>query len=249
MRPGVPLKGHRSPPPLGGMVPSFPPIWPANGEGHHGRVASAGAPCPSPLAGQPPTGSGGAAAPPAGVQGAEPPAAQRRALLLPRTLRLDGSDAVVFERAAAPGEWAVPGGFCFWDDAVEALSGKRRQAFRAGFLGLSSFGWSTLVEVAEASAAEREAAVAALAAHILAEYGAPDLAAAQAAAEEEVAFAASLCVHPVGTVLALSRVVEGGAVRERFRTLHRRESLPVFGLVEVEGEEEPERPDLRELGR
>ena len=29
---------------------------------------------------------------------------------LPRTLRLDPSDGVVFERAAAPGEWAVPGG-------------------------------------------------------------------------------------------------------------------------------------------
>ncbi len=194
-------------------------------------------------------GSGGHECPPAGVQGAEPPAAQRRACKLPRTLRLDASDRVVFERAAEPGEWAVPGGFCFWDDDPDALSGKRRQAFRAGFLGLASFGWSTLVEVAEASAAERDAAVAALAAHILERYGAPDPVAARAAAEEEVAFAASLCVHPVGTVLALSRVVEDGAVRERFRTLHRREAMPVFGLVSVEGEEEPERPDLRELGR
>ena len=167
--------------------------------------------------------------------------------LLPRTLRLDPSDLVVFDRAAGPGEWAVPGGFAFWDEDPAALAGKRRQAFRIGFLGLGSFGWSTLVEVAEAGAAGREAAIAALAAHLLAEYGAPDPAAARAAAAEEVAFAESLCTHPPGTVLALGRTVEDGAVRERFRTLRRREGpLPVFAIEEVE--EAAERPDLTSLG-
>ena len=80
-----------------------------------------------------------------------------------------------------------------------------RQEFRAGFLGLASFGWSTLVEVAEATPEQREQATAALASHILAAYGAPDAAAARAAAEEEIGFAASLCDHPPGTVLALAR--------------------------------------------
>jgi hypothetical protein len=180
--------------------------------------------------------------------------------LLPRTIRLDPSDTVVFERAAEPGEWAVPGGFAFWDEDPATMSGKRRQAFRAGFLGLSSFGWSTLVEVAEADATAREEAVRALARHLVAAYGAPDEATARPAAEEEIAFAESLCAgHPPGTVLALSRSVEeGGKVRERFRTLHRRETppqdfgrLPVFGIVEVEGEdEEPiDRPDLTRLAR
>ena len=178
---------------------------------------------------------------------------------LPRTLRLDPSDTVVFDRAAEPGEWAVAGGFAFWDEDPAALAGRRRQEFRAGFLGLGSFGWSTLVEVAEAAPAERAAAVGALAARILEAYGAPGPEAARAAAEEEVAFAESLCDgHPPGTVLALSRAVEEGAVRERFRTLRRRDGppadrtrLPVFGVVEVEGEDEepPERPDLVALGR
>ncbi len=168
--------------------------------------------------------------------------------LLPRTLRLDPSDSVIFPAAAAPGEWAVPGGFCFWDDTEETLQGKRRQAFRAGFLGLGSFGWSTLVEVAEAE--DREAVVAALAAHILSAYGAPDPGAARAAAEEEIAFAESLCRgHAPGTVLALERALEGGEQRERFRTLHRRpaslHSLPVFAIEEVE--EPVERPDLTKL--
>lgn len=172
---------------------------------------------------------------------------------LPRTLRLDPSDQVVFTTAAEPGEWAVPGGFAFWDEDPAALTGKRRQEFRAGFLGLGSFGFSTLVEVAEATPDQRETATAALAAHIRAAYGAPDEAAARAAAEEEIGFAASLCDHPPGTVLALTRVVEDGAVRERFRTLHRRESphrdfgsLPVFSILEVEGEA-PEHPDLTSL--
>jgi hypothetical protein len=178
--------------------------------------------------------------------------------LLPRTIRLDPSDTLVFERAAEPGEWAVPGGFAFWDEAPEAMPPRRRQAFRSGFLGLSSFGWSTLVEVAEADAAAREAAVVALAAHLVAAYGAPDEATARPAAEEELAFAESLCDgHAPGTVLALSRSMEDGRVRERFRTLHRRETphrdfgrLPVFGIVQVEGEEEPvERPDLTRLPR
>ncbi|NKC29786.1 DUF6505 family protein [Falsiroseomonas selenitidurans] len=172
---------------------------------------------------------------------------------LPRTLRLDPSDTVIFGTAAEPGEWAVPGGFEFWDEAPEALSGRRRQAFRGGFLGLSSFGWSTLVEVAEATAEERAAALARLARHILTRHGAPDAAAAEAAAREELDFAASLCNHPLGTVLALSRGVEEGAVRERFRTLHRRagtglEGLPVFALVETDAPE-PDRPDLAALAR
>jgi hypothetical protein len=177
---------------------------------------------------------------------------------LPRTLRLDPSDTVVFDRAAEPGEWAVPGGFAFWDEDPAALTGRRRQEFRAGFLGLGGFGWSTLVEVAEAAPAERAEALEALAAHILRAYGAPGSDAAHAAAEEEIAFAESLCDgHPPGTVLALARSVEEGAVRERFRTLHRRDGLladrarlPVFGVVEVEGEDEaPDRPDLTALSR
>ncbi|WP_439596880.1 DUF6505 family protein [Falsiroseomonas sp.] len=169
---------------------------------------------------------------------------------LPRTLRLDPSDTVIFAEAAEPGEWAVPGGFEFWEEAPESLSGKRRQAFRGGFLGIGSFGWSTLVEVAEATEDQYAAALAGLARHIHRHHGAPDAAAAEAAAREELAFAESLCDHPPGTVLALSRSFADGAVREQFRTLHRRETpregfggLPVFAVVETE-DEPVEHPDL-----
>ena len=136
-----------------------------------------------------------------------------------RTIRLDASDKFVFERAAEPGEWAVPGAFAFATVDVAALSGKPRIAFRSGWLGLDSLGWSTLVEAVEATEEDRAAAVALLARHLLEHFGAPDIATATAAAQEEIAFAESLSNHPEGTVIALTRKHENGDIRESFRTL------------------------------
>ena len=159
-----------------------------------------------------------------------------------RTIRLDPSDTFVFETAAAPGEWAVTGGFVFCDADLEEASGKVRAAFRSGFLGIDSLGWSTLVQIVDASESEGAAAVDMLAQRLVERFGAPDLAAARAAAEEEITFAASLCDHPSGTLVAVHRTREEGAVRETFRTLRPREGekpLRAFAFMEVEGEEEP----------
>ena len=76
-----------------------------------------------------------------------------------RTIRLDPSDTFVFERAAEPGEWAVSGAFVFSDDDPATLEGKARSAFRGGFLGVASLGWSTLVQIVEASEEDRLAAI------------------------------------------------------------------------------------------
>src|SRR5216684_2606756 len=144
-------------------------------------------------------------------------------LRFPRTIRLDPSDTFVFERAAEPGEWAVSGAFVFWNQDPATLGQKQRVALRSGFLGIDSLGWSTLAIVTEASAAERQAMVERLAGHLLAKFGAPGIEIARAAAEEEIAFAASLCDHPPQTLLAVQRSVEDGEIRERFRTLKPRE--------------------------
>src|SRR5690606_20759936 len=93
-----------------------------------------------------------------------------------------------------------------------------------GFLGIDSFGWSTLVVVTEATAQERSAAVIRLAQQLVARCGAPDLDSARGAAEEEIAFAQSLCDHPVNTLVGVHRTSEDAGVRESFRTLHRRVS-------------------------
>jgi ADP-ribose pyrophosphatase YjhB (NUDIX family) len=159
-----------------------------------------------------------------------------------RTIRLDPSDTFVFDRAAEPGEWAVPGGFVFFD-GPEQLTGKARAAFRAGLLGVDSLGWSTLAQIVEVTAEDRDQVVAVLAQRLIDRFGAPDLAQARAAAAEEVAFAASLCEHPPDTLIAVHRAFEDGAVRETFRTLRPRageKPLRAFAFMDVEGEEEPD---------
>ena len=138
-----------------------------------------------------------------------------------RAIRLDASDTYVFERAATAGEWVVSGAFMFWDQDPRKLEGRSKQAFRAGFLGLGSFGWSTLAVVVEADDDERVEARESLAAYLMAEQGAPTLEAARAAADEELAFAASLAEHPVQTLVAVHRsVTAAGEICEQFRTFH-----------------------------
>jgi hypothetical protein len=170
-----------------------------------------------------------------------------------RTIRLDASDTFVFERAAQPGEWAVPGAFMFFEENPAAMAGKKRAAFRSGFLGVQSLGWSTLVQVVEASDDDRSAAVDALAQHLVANFGAPSMTEATAAAEDEFAFAASLCDHPKDMLIAVHRVVENGEIREAFRTLRprgERKPMRAFSFLEVEGEEEPaETVDLAKLAK
>jgi hypothetical protein len=172
-----------------------------------------------------------------------------------RTLRLDPSDGFVFDRAAESGEWAVPGSVLFAGFDLDDATPKMRAAFRAGFLGLTSFGFSTLVEVAEIEDAERHALFRSFSAALLEGFGAPSPEAAKEAARDEIAFAASLCDHEPGTVIAMHRILEGGAIREQFRTLHRREATPgadrrhtfarAFEFIEVE--EPEERVDLTGL--
>jgi hypothetical protein len=139
---------------------------------------------------------------------------------LPRTIQLDASDRSVFDRAAEPGEWAVTGSFEFLD-GPEDIAGKRLRAFQHGFLGAESFGWSTLVMVADATAAVAEAATDRLARHFVEQHGAPSFAAAREVAEREVAFAAGLCDHPVGTLLTVFRQHGPDGVVEQFATVTR----------------------------
>jgi hypothetical protein len=147
----------------------------------------------------------------------------------------------VFDPAAEPGEWAVPGTFRFWSDDPATLHGKARSAFRSGFLGLQSWGWSTLVQIVDVKDSDRDTVVELLAQCLVERLGAPDLAAARRAAEEEVAFAESLCNEPAGILIAVHRTVENGEIRETFRTLQSRcGSQPhrAFAFLEVDDAEQ-----------
>jgi hypothetical protein len=169
-----------------------------------------------------------------------------------RTIRLDPSDTFVFPMAAEPGDWAISGAFVFAGDDPAALQGKRRAAFRSGFLGVPSFGWSTLAQVVEVDDAGKESAITATAQCLVERCGAPDLATARAAAMEEIAFAASLCDHPRDTLIAVHRREEDGDIRESFRSLHPREKPDrwrVFRFLEAEDEAPEESVDLTSLSR
>jgi hypothetical protein len=162
-------------------------------------------------------------------------------LKLLRTIRLDASDTFVFETAAEPGEWAVSGAFVFWNRDAASLQGKARTAFRSGFLGVRSLGWSTLVQIVEASEEDRGAVVESLARQLMTHFGAPTIDDATAAAEEEVTFIESLCDQPLDTLIAVHRSFEKSTVRESFRTLRPRDGprpLRAFSFLEVDGEDE-----------
>jgi hypothetical protein len=158
-----------------------------------------------------------------------------------RTIRLDPSDTFVFERAAELGEWAVSGAFMFWAADPAQLEGKARTAFRNGFLGVGSFGRSTLVQIVDAKPADRTFLIDLLAQRLIERCGAPDMHAARLAAEDEVDFVQSLCNQPHDTLIAVHRSFDGGGIREQFRTLRPRQGKPparAFSFMEVEGDEE-----------
>jgi uncharacterized protein DUF6505 len=159
-----------------------------------------------------------------------------------RTIRLDPSDTFVFDPPAEPGEWAVSGAFCFWHRDPAELQGKARSAFRSAFLGVNSVGWSTLVQIVDATEEDRANLRDQLARHLRADFGAPDDDAARAAAEDEIAFVESLCSEPQDTLIAVHRTFENGELCEQFRTLRPRagaKTARAFSFFDVEGEEGP----------
>jgi hypothetical protein len=160
-----------------------------------------------------------------------------------RTIALDPSDTFVFDVPAEPGDWAVSGAFRFCNRDPAKLSGKDRSAFRSGFLGVKSWGWSTLAQIVHATEDDRRALVELLARQLVVRFGAPDLATARLAAEEEVDFARSLCTHPIGALIAVHRSASDGEVRESFRRLQLREGQrhgKAFSYMEVEDDTEPD---------
>jgi len=138
-----------------------------------------------------------------------------------RCIRLDQSDASVFERPAEPGEAAVSGAFLFQGLDIARLSGPRLQAFRNGFLGVSSMGWCTLVSISESSDPDLEQSLAtSLAQGMVREFGAPDTESVIELALAEVHYAQSLCDGAVDTILATQRTDNDGEITEQIHAVN-----------------------------
>ena len=154
---------------------------------------------------------------------------------LARTLRFDDSDEQVFELAAQPDEWAISGTFEFSDWTAEMLTGKPRQAFANGWLGLESFGRATFIATAKIEEAEYAALIDRLAAHFVDVYGAPDPDAARPVAEDELRFMRELCEdHAPNTILFVAREMVEAGVSESFQAIKPKDAT--LDMVAIHGE-------------
>jgi hypothetical protein len=141
-------------------------------------------------------------------------------MLLARAIHFDESDQRVYFNPARTGEWAISGGFEFSNWSEADLTGKARQAFANGWLGVETFGRVTFVAVTTIEPAEVEALTDALAQHFVDVYGAPSLEAARPVAAEEIAHMADLCAdHEANTLLTVARELTDAGVKEQFRSI------------------------------
>ena len=112
---------------------------------------------------------------------------------LARTIRFDASDLNIFlslpKRESGQSPAVSPFSIC----AEDQITGKVRQAFANGFLGVESFGYSTFVAVASASPEARAALRDQLIRRFVEDMGAPSEEAAGHAADEEIGFMIDLC--------------------------------------------------------
>ncbi|SLN40618.1 hypothetical protein PEL8287_02009 [Roseovarius litorisediminis] len=144
---------------------------------------------------------------------------------LARAIHFDESDQRVFHSPARTGEWCISGGFEFSNWTEADLTGKARQAFSNGWLGVETFGRVTFVAITQVEEAERDALSRALAQHFVDIYGAPDLAAALPIANEEIAHMIELCEdHAPNTLLTVARELTEAGVRESYRVIEVQEA-------------------------
>ena len=148
-----------------------------------------------------------------------------------KTIRFDRSDSFAFPQAAEPDEWAVPGTFAFSALPTEAITGKTKQAFANGFLGLTSFGHATFTSVANITDTELDNVEHRLANHFIERYGAPDRTEAVRAAREEIDFTRELVGdNLINELFVIQRTInDHGEIQETFRKLERRiDGGPIF---------------------
>jgi hypothetical protein len=139
---------------------------------------------------------------------------------LARAIHFDESDQRVFASPARTGEWCISGGFEFSDWTEADLTGKPRQAFSNGWMGLETGGRVTFVAVTQIEPAEIETLTGLLAQHFVTYYGAPSVEAAKPVAAEEIAQMAELCEdHAPNTLLTVSRELTEAGVKESYRMI------------------------------
>jgi hypothetical protein len=139
---------------------------------------------------------------------------------LARAIHFDESDQNIFANPARTGEWCISGGFEFSNWVEGDLTGKQRQAFANGWLGLETAGRVTFVAVTKIEAGELEELIDQLAQHFVSHYGAPDQATARPVAQEELRQMQEICAeHEANTLLTVARELRDAGVHESYRSI------------------------------
>ena len=142
-----------------------------------------------------------------------------------KTIRFDKSDLNIFPLASEEGELAVVGTFNFYNLKQDDLKGKVKQAFSNGFMGCTTFGYSTLVSLVNIKEKELQQLKTNLGKFLIDNFGAPSREIAERAANEEINFMLDLCKnHEIGSLLSLSRTWENEGIKEKFRNLPKADS-------------------------
>ena len=142
-----------------------------------------------------------------------------------KTIRFDKSDLNIFPLASEEGELAIVGTFNFYNLKQDDLKGKVKQAFSNGFMGCTTFGYSTLVSLVNIKEKELQQLKTNLGKFLIDNYGAPSREIAESVANEEINFMLDLCKnHEIGSLLSLSRTWENDGIKERFRNLPKADS-------------------------
>ncbi|MEM9630267.1 MAG: DUF6505 family protein [Pseudomonadota bacterium] len=154
---------------------------------------------------------------------------------LARAVHMDDSDRNVYFSPARTGEWCLSGGFEFSDWTEADLTGKARQAFANGWLGLETFGRVTFVAITPVEELEFNGLIDRLAQHFVDVYGAPSIEAARSVAAEELAYMSELCAeHDENTLLAVQRELTEQGVKESYSAIATQAAE--LDLVAVHGE-------------
>ncbi|WP_295538788.1 DUF6505 family protein [uncultured Thiohalocapsa sp.] len=140
-----------------------------------------------------------------------------------RTLPPSDEDRQLYTPVSPGDEWAVPGSFAYAGVDPASLPDSLQASFAHCFLGIDSFAHASVVEVAEIDQAELDGLRLQLALAMVQRLGAPGLGAALPVAEDEIAYALSLAVLPVGTQLLLEREWRDGDIQEN---VHRLQPAP-----------------------
>jgi len=142
-----------------------------------------------------------------------------------KTIRFDKSDLNIFPLASEEGELAIVGTFNFYNLKQDDLKGKVKQAFSNGFMGCTTFGYSTLVSLVNIKEKELQQLKTNLGKYLIDNFGAPSQEMAEEAANEEINFMLDLCKnHEIGSLLSLSRTWEADGIKEKFRNLPKADS-------------------------